>query len=370
MPADDARTPALRCARLRVEYAGRPAVDDVDLAIAPGELVAVLGESGAGKSTLLAAVAGLVPLAAGEIWLSGRQVAGPGRDVPPEHRAVGMVFQQYALWPHLCALDTVAYPMRRAGQARPAARARAAALLDQLGVGHLAHRRPAELSGGEQQRVGLARALARDAAVYLFDEPTAHLDPQQRLAFQAEVRRRQRAAGAAALYATHDAGEALALADRVAVLVGGHLAQLAPPAGVYGHPASIAVARLTGAASVLDARLESAGTGDGAELVLRIGGELVAVPGGPGITGAAHVVVRPEWTIERGPFRGTVTEAWFHGAHTDYVVEGRFGTVTLRRSGQQRHAIGEQIEWGLARGWAVPTGTAGAGQPSAIVAPG
>ncbi|MDT4912926.1 MAG: iron(III) transport system ATP-binding protein, partial [Pseudonocardiales bacterium] len=212
---------ALRCVGLGVRYGDVRALDGAELAVAPGEVVTLLGPSGSGKSTLLHAVAGLLQPSAGEIWLGDRLVATAGRGAPPERRDVGLVFQDFALWPHLDALATVAYPLRRAGTGRREAEAVARRLLQQLDIGSLAGRRPAELSGGQQQRVGLARALARNPRVFLLDEPTAHLDTHLRSAFQASVRDRQAATGAAAVYATHDAGEALALADRVALVVGG-----------------------------------------------------------------------------------------------------------------------------------------------------
>ena len=164
-----------------------------------------------------------------------------------------MVFQNYALWPHLSAVDTVAYPARRRGAGRAQARAEALEILDRLHIGHLAHRKPAELSGGEQQRVGLARALARRPSVYLFDEPTAHLDTHVRGVFLEELVARQHDSGAAAVYATHDAEEALGLADRVALLRGGRVIQIGTPQQVYGEPVDLFAARLTGPASLIDA---------------------------------------------------------------------------------------------------------------------
>ena len=169
--------PAVHVDGVVVRYGDAPAVQGVDLEVAAGETVALLGPSGSGKTTLLYAIAGFLPLSGGEIHLDETLVSSPTVSTPPEQRPVAMVFQHYGLWPHMDALDTVAYPLRRAGEGRGPARARAAELLEQMRIGHLAGRRPAELSGGEQQRVGLARALARRPAVYLLDEPTAHLDP-------------------------------------------------------------------------------------------------------------------------------------------------------------------------------------------------
>ena len=253
---------ALDCRGVCLRYrAGVPVLTDVDLAVAPGEVVALLGPSGSGKTTLLHAVAGFVAPAGGEIRLGGRTVSTARRCTPPERRRVGMVFQSYALWPHLTVLDTVAYPLRRRGVGGAAARTRAHELLAGVGLADLAGRRPAELSGGQQQRVGLARALAAQPDLFLFDEPTAHLDAHLRGVVLAEVAAQRAAAGAAALYATHDAGEALAVADRVAILYGGRLVQVGTPADVYARPAGPAVARLTGPVSVLAAPARAAGPG-------------------------------------------------------------------------------------------------------------
>ena len=219
---------AVACASLSVGY-GRPTLADVDLDVAPGETLALLGSSGSGKTTLLNAIAGFVAPLAGEIWLAGGLASTPGRCLPPERRRIGMVFQDHALWPNLSVLNTVAYPLRRAGAAKAAAREAAQAILAQMNLGPLAERHPGQLSGGEQQRVGLARALACEPALYLFDEPTAHLDASLRAAILDEVARRRAADGAAAIYATHDAAEALAIADRVAVLHSSRLAQAARP---------------------------------------------------------------------------------------------------------------------------------------------
>jgi ABC-type Fe3+/spermidine/putrescine transport system ATPase subunit len=205
---------ALEVHGLSVRYGRVPALSEVTLGVAPGEVLALLGPSGSGKSTLLHTVAGFHPPDAGEVRLNGRRVASPVESVPPERRELAMVFQNYALWPHLSAVDTVAYPARRRGESRSQARAEAMGILERLHVAHLADRHPAELSGGEQQRVGLARALARQASLYLFDEPTAHLDTNVRGVFLEELVTRQRDSGAAAVYATHDSEEALGLADR------------------------------------------------------------------------------------------------------------------------------------------------------------
>jgi len=239
-------TPALALKGVGVRYGEAVILDGIDLVAEPGEVVAVLGPSGSGKTTLLFAVAGFVPIDAGSISIGGTDVATPERGMPPERRDVAVVFQSYALWPHLSAADTVAFPLQAAGTPGDAARREAARLLEAVGIGELAGRRPAELSGGQQQRVGLARALARRAGVYLFDEPTAHLDAPTRAAVQAEIAARRAELGSAAIYATHDAAEALGIADRVALLRGGRLVQQGTPDEVYERPADRWAAGITG----------------------------------------------------------------------------------------------------------------------------
>jgi ABC-type sugar transport system ATPase subunit len=170
------RPPALEVNGLTVRIADRDILTGIDLSVASGETVAVLGPSGSGKSSLLATFAGLfIPYLDG-IRMAGELVASPLTQLPPERRSIGFVFQSYALWPHLSARDTVAFPWRVAGVEPEEARRRADALLESLGIAELAERLPAEMSGGQQQRVGVARALAREADLFLLDEPTAHLD--------------------------------------------------------------------------------------------------------------------------------------------------------------------------------------------------
>jgi iron(III) transport system ATP-binding protein len=315
-------TDALQLRGLCVSYDGTPALSDVDLSVAPGEMLALLGPSGSGKSTLLHTVAGFHAPRAGEVLLGGQRVATPEAAVPPEHRNVAMVFQNYALWPHLSALDTVAYPMRRRGLGRREARREAGEILARLRVGDLAHRRPAELSGGEQQRVGLGRALARNAALYLFDEPTAHLDTHVRGVFLEELLTRLRDTGAAALYATHEAEEALGIAHRIVLLAAGRVVQVGTPEEVYHRPVDAWAARLTGPASVLE------------------------TPEGP-------VVVRPEWARLDGERTGLVAEVNFRGPHSEYLLETVEGRLLVREPGPPRHARGDQVGWLLRESWPV-----------------
>jgi ABC-type Fe3+/spermidine/putrescine transport system ATPase subunit len=341
----------LECRGLVVAYGDHQVLDGVDLQVAPGETLAVLGPSGSGKTTLLYAVAGFLRPQAGTIVMDGVAVAGPQHSEPPETRRVGMVFQNYALWPHLTALEIVQYPLRRAGKDTAAAAAEAQALLDAVGIGHLSDRDPSRLSGGEQQRVGLARALARRARLFLFDEPTAHLDTPLRAALQLELQARRRELEAAAVYATHDAAEALAVADRMALLRDGRVAQVAPPTDVYERPVDLWAARLTGSASHLRATVTNLSAGK-AQLALGDTGLSVAADWADGVAGGeVDLVVRPEWASLDGPLPATVDGVSFRGAHTDYHLDTPHGVVELRHPGRPQARAGERVTWQLRRVW-------------------
>jgi len=351
---DSTTDDVLRVRGLTVEYEGVAAVSEVDLTVARGEVVALLGPSGSGKSTLLHAVAGFRSPSAGEIWLHGRLVAAPGHAVPPERRDVGVVFQNYALWPHLSVVDTVAYPARRRGTGRTSARAEALLILRLLDIARLADRRPAELSGGEQQRVGLARALARRAALSVFDEPTAHLDTHVRGLFLEELRARQRDSGTAAVYATHDAQEALGLADRVVLLDAGRVVQLGSPEQVYAEPVDLWAATLTGPASMLTTRVARA---DAEHCTLEVAGTEVSVAcKSPELSDPSvrRLLVRPEWARLGGALPGRLRAVWYRGPHTDHLVETPVGDVLIRVSGAvSGRQVGEAVSWSLDRTWAL-----------------
>jgi ABC-type Fe3+/spermidine/putrescine transport system ATPase subunit len=354
-------TPALQCRAITVGYDTVDVLDGLDLCVAAQEVVAVLGPSGSGKSTLLSTVAGFIDPRAGEVLLDGEVVADGRRSVPPEARNVAVVFQSGALWPHLTAADNVAYPMRRRGTGVATARSRAADLLATLGLDGLAERRPAELSGGQQQRVGLARALARGAGLYLFDEPTAHVDGPLRAALLAQMAERRAETGAAALYATHDAEEALAIADRVALLRDGRIVQLAAPAEIYGRPMDLWAARLTGPASLLAARGQVEGPG---MVSVRIGDDQITVAGGaaPGCrNGAGVALVRADWARLGGPLPGVVEQTWYRGPHTDYRLASDAGTLDLREPGGPTAHAGERVGWELRQVWLVPDTQLGSG---------
>lgn len=337
----------LQLRNVGVDYGPTRALDGVDLTIAEGETAALLGPSGAGKTTLINAVAGFVPLTEGQIEIAGRIVSTPRSTVPPERREVGVVFQNYALWPHMDAIDIVAYPLRRAGMGKAAARREAERLMERLSIGDLGGRRPHRLSGGQQQRVGLARALARRASVYLFDEPTAHLDAAVASAAQSEIHHVMEGGRRATLHSTHDAAEALALADRVILLRKGRVVQEGTPVEVYAQPRDRWVAGLTGPVSVLEA------TWDGSSV--SVDGVAVKVPDHQAGVGPVELLVRPDWVRPGGSLPGRVREAMYRGTHTDYRVTCRAGTFTVRLPGPPSLEAGAELDWEIESGWVFPT---------------
>jgi putative spermidine/putrescine transport system ATP-binding protein len=233
-------------------------IEAVTLSVAPGELLAVMGRSGSGKSTILRLTAGLLNGYRGQIAIDGNDV----ERVPVWRREVGMVFQQYALFPHLSVVDNVAYGLRMRGISAAKRRTRALEMLERVGLAEHAGRSTTLLSGGQQQRVALARALAFEPKVLLLDEPLAALDAGIRQQLRDEIRTLQRACGATTLLVTHDQDEALSLADRVAVVDGGRVLQVDTPERLYTQPASTQVARFVGHSSVMPGRVMNAGTVD------------------------------------------------------------------------------------------------------------
>ena len=231
---------------LSKSFNGKVALSNVSLSIEPGAFVVLLGPSGSGKTTTLRCVAGIERPTSGSITLNDTVVAGPSTFLSPEKRGVAMVFQDYALWPHLTVRKNVAFPLGTSAHPREIRHQRVEGLLDRVGITHLADRYPNELSGGEQQRVALARALAADVGLILFDEPLSNLDADRREQLRLEIATLTREAGATSIYITHDQSEAFALADRVGVLDKGSLVQFDTPENVYHRPASCFVTRFTG----------------------------------------------------------------------------------------------------------------------------
>jgi iron(III) transport system ATP-binding protein len=234
---------------------GNAALSEVSLVVEPGSFVVLLGPSGSGKTTLLRCLAGIERLTAGKITIGNTTVAHDQLHIPPDKRNLSMVFQDYALWPHLRVRDNVAFALRRSKLAKSDAQARTMAMLERVGLGRLADRYPNELSGGEQQRVALARALVGGTGLILCDEPLSNLDADLRERMRVEISSLVREAGATAVYITHDQAEAFALADHIGLLQNGRLVQFARPEQIYTEPATPFVARFTGLSGELAVRI-------------------------------------------------------------------------------------------------------------------
>ena len=335
----------------KVYPGGTRALADCSLAIADGELLVLVGPSGCGKSTVLRLIAGLEEPTAGTLRIGDRVVNA----LPPQDRNVAMVFQDYALYPHLSARRNLEFPLRmrrlpRAGIARQVARV--AALLD---IAPLLDRLPRQLSGGQRQRVAMGRALVREPAVFLLDEPLSNLDATLRVQVRAEIKDLQRRTGTTMVYVTHDQIEAMTLGDRVAVLDRGLLQQVATPAALYDHPVNAFVAGFIGDRSMnlFPAHLSAAGGG----LVLALGNHAVPIVPRPGAHDRTAVTagVRPEaLRVTAGaPAPGAVPATVAHVenlGHETLVhvrVDGDGVRLVARVAGMPAFRVGETVNVAL-----------------------
>jgi len=290
-PAPDPAQDALLVDDVSHSYGQARAIDAVKLEIRAGELVALLGPSGCGKTTLLRIIAGFIAQTSGSIVIGERRVD----DLPPNRREVGIVFQSYALFPHMTAAENVAYGLAARGVSAAEQNRRVAEMLELVRMTPYADRYPKALSGGQQQRIALARALAVRPRILLLDEPFAALDKNLRLDMQIEVKRIQRRLGTTAIMVTHDQEEALSMADRVAVLNQGRLEHFAPPGEIYDLPRSLFVNTFVGSANVLAGRI-GATSGDSTDVELDVGVRLRARAPAAALAPGARVVacLRPE----------------------------------------------------------------------------
>lgn len=317
--------------RIRRAYDGAMALDDVSLQAPDGDVLALLGPSGSGKSTILRLIAGLEPVDSGEIRFGDDIVSAPGRTLAPEARRVGMVFQDYSLFPHLNAARNVAFGLEHLSRADRDTEA--LRWLDRVGLGRRAHAFPHELSGGEQQRVALARALAPGPRAVLLDEPFSGLDPMLR----ADLRETTLAALAetctTTVFVTHDAEEALLVADRLAILKAGRLLQEASPREAYDNPASLDAAAALGPVNVFEGRVENGS-------IVSPFGRVRASHLDSGTH--AHVVVRAEALLLKPGSTARVLDVRPHGAH-DLVRIAAQGVV-WRALGAPRAQLGEAVD--------------------------
>ena len=325
------------------------AVDGVSLEIREGELVTFLGPSGCGKTTALRIIAGFETPTSGRVLIGGQDVS----HLPPHTRNTAMVFQSYAIFPHLTVAENVAFGLQMRSVPKRDISTRVRAILDLVELGGLEHRAPEQLSGGQQQRVALARAIITEPRVLLFDEPLSNLDAKLREQMRGEVRSLQRRLGITSVYVTHDQAEAMALSDRIVVMQAGRVQQEGSPFEIYARPANRFVADFIGRVNFLEGRVMAV---EGKLTRLDVRGVILEVPSPAAPLSAGHpatLVVRPE-TIHLAPtaaaetaaFRGTIRRAVYLGSTIEYEIE--WGKTTILA------VIGSPLEHGiLAEGAAV-----------------
>ncbi|SEH01923.1 ABC-type sugar transport system, ATPase component [Nonomuraea solani] len=304
---------------------GVHALDGIDLTIADGEFFALLGPSGCGKTTLLRTIAGLETPTTGRVHINTTDVTA----LPPGRRDVAMVFQDYAIFPHMDVTTNIAYPLRVKKVPRAERTAKAADVAARLSLTALLHRRPAELSGGQQQRVALARAIACHPAAFLFDEPLSNLDARLRLEARTFLKRLQRELAVTTVFVTHDQAEALALADRIAVMSQGRMIQVGTPADIFHRPATTFVASFIGSTPM---NLLPAHPADGA---LHVAGATLPLPAGLTPGDPLTYGVRPEYmdlslTPRPDAFPGTISVLENLGTHTLVTLEPGTGTTHIQ----------------------------------------
>jgi iron(III) transport system ATP-binding protein len=345
-------------AELRVEHVSKlfpggrtPAVDNVSFTVAAGEIVVLLGPSGCGKTTTLRCVAGLEHPTSGRIRIGGQVYSDPqgGVLVPPRSRNLGMVFQSYAVWPHMTVRQNITYPLKSRRMNRAETARRTAEALRLVDLSDYADRPVTQLSGGQMQRVALARSMVYEPQLLLLDEPLSNLDAQLRLRLRDDLRRIIKQAGLTALYVTHDQNEAVVLGDRIGVMKDGHLLQLDTPAEIYNRPADLFVAGFTGASNVISGRL--AARGDGLGTIDAGGGRLLARITPQLAEGArVRVALRPDNVYLQpagdGPnrFPARVRARHYQGTQTVYQIEVLDTVIEALEVGSSaRHAVESEI---------------------------
>lgn len=329
----------------------KKAIDNVSFEVPPGKFLVLLGPSGSGKTTLLRCIAGIERITEGLISLSGRHVATTKIHTPPNERNLSMVFQDYALWPHLSVVDNVAFALERYKIPKAERREKAKSMLDIVGLAQLASRYPGELSGGEQQRVSLARALIAKNGLLLFDEPLSNLDADLRDRLRVEIATLSRANNATSIYITHDQAEAFALADIIGILEGGKLIQIDTPENIYSAPATPFVARFTGLSGEIKVTVDEV-TKDGMALVLPIFKDsqpFYARAKNNIITGQARVMIRPtalqlcSHSDGRSHSRAIIRDAAFKGHGYEYVVIMEDSTQLTNIFTKEKYHRGEAV---------------------------
>jgi len=337
--------PGVSLRGLTKRYGDTAAVEGLSLDVRPGELVALLGPSGCGKTTTLRLVAGFLQPEAGEIWVGDRRLSAPGAVTPPERRRMAMIFQSYALWPHMTVAQNVGYGLRfQRARARAERAQRVTEMLRVVQLGGYEGRYPGELSGGQQQRVAVARALVVEPEILLLDEPLSNLDANLREEMRVEIRRLHEAFGITTLYVTHDQAEAMVISDRIAVIERGRVAQVGTADELFDTPRNRFVAEFIGKTNVVDAvaiapdtvergglrlRVATAGLAPGARVTLSIRPHLV-VPVAAGEAGSNVLA----GTVRRASFLGDAMEYEIEIAASDVVLRATAPPVPRLRAGE------------------------------------
>ena len=333
----------IRIEDLHLSFGDTKVLEGIDMVIEPGEFFAFLGPSGSGKSTLLRAIAGFGPTPRGRILIGDRDIAS----LPPWKRNVGMVFQSYALWPHMSVRRNVAFGLEERRMPARQIAPKVEAALETVGLLHLADRMPAQLSGGQQQRVALARTIAIEPQVLLLDEPLSNLDAALRVQMRRELLALQHKLGLTTIFVTHDQEEANTTSDRMAVLDKGVIQQIGTPQQLYDHPANAFVAGFLGTANILKGAMQ------GADFVTEADQRLpVATP----VAGASRIVLRPQnirIAASGGEIAGKVSHREFLGSQIRYLVEtpdGRIIVDTLHTFGQPPYDEGAAVSLSIDSG--------------------
>jgi iron(III) transport system ATP-binding protein len=321
-------------------YGNVTAVKPLDLVIEGGTLVTLLGPSGCGKTTLLRMIAGLEQSTEGKLFIGGKDVTL----LSAGERNVSMVFQSYALFPHMSVLDNVAYGLISSGQKKPEAHARAEEALITVGLKGFGTRLPSEMSGGQQQRVAVARALVLEPDVLLFDEPLSNLDARLRRSMREEIRALQQRLGVTVVYVTHDQSEAMAVSDTIVVMRNSEIAQAGSPADLYAHPKTVFVASFMGEANTVKGMIEAV-SGESAKVSLA--GLKLDLPSNGLGAGAVDVVIRPESVLIGNAGKGiagTIAKSTYMGAHSEYTVSTSLGDLfVIAPDRLNRRKAGETI---------------------------
>ncbi|MER3459775.1 MAG: polyamine ABC transporter ATP-binding protein [candidate division GAL15 bacterium] len=335
--------------RLGKRYNDAWVIRGLDVTVDDGEFVSLLGPSGCGKTTTLRIIAGFVRPTEGRVIVEGRVLSTPEWQVPPERRGMAMVFQSYAVWPHMTVFQNVAYPLRCRRVTRRELELRTRRALELVRLQQVADRYPGELSGGQQQRVALARALVGEPAVLLLDEPLSNLDARLREELRDEIAELQRRLGFTVLYVTHDQVEAMAMSDRVAVMREGQIEQIGSPQEVYEKPRTPFVAGFVGRASFLEG--EAVAWQEGRVQVVLGDGQRVEVPWAEPLRGPVWLCVRPEWVVSdvAGELRGRVVRRVYRGDRVDCVGDVPGGRLLWTVGVGQAPALGEEVSFRIVR---------------------